>query len=155
MNPFQLTGFSFLGFYVLIGIGIIWGLRAWIRQIETAGAKPQQNMTDPYLIAYLRAGENEALRVATVALLDRGMLIADGEKLKRKKTDAAQLVQRPIEKAILQHYAKSGEGYEIFKDSTARTACRSYAKTLGDQRLIADSSTYVKRLLPVAVALGL
>ena len=84
MNPFELTGFSFLGFYVLLGIAVIWGLRAWIRHLETADAPPAQNMTDPYLIAHLRSGENEALRVATVALLDRGLLVAEGETLKKK-----------------------------------------------------------------------
>ena len=155
MNPFQLTGFSFLGFYVLVGIIIIWGLRTWIRQIETADAKPQQNMTDPYLIATLRAGEKEALRVATVALLDRGMLVADGVKLKRKQTDAAELVKRPIEKAILKRYAHPGEGVEIFKDANARTACKGYAETLAEQGLIANGSTYARRFLPVAIALGL
>jgi len=42
-------------------------------------------MSDPYLIAYLRSGENEALHGATVSLLDRGLMVAIGENL----TDAS------------------------------------------------------------------
>ena len=155
MNPFALTGFGFLGFYLLLGLGVIWGLRAWIRHLESVEAPPAQNMTDPYLIAHLRAGENEALRVATVALLDRGLLVAEGENLKTKNTNAFGVVQRPIEKAILQHYASPGAGHMIFKDAGAKSACASYEKVLKNQRMIADGSTYTQRFLPVAVALGL
>jgi uncharacterized protein (TIGR04222 family) len=154
MNPFHLTGFGFLGFYLLLAAAVIWGLRAWIRQLETAGAPPRQNMTDPYLIAFLRAGENEALRVATVALLDRGLLTADGETLTTRNGNAIGVVQRPIEKAILQRYRTPGEGHDIFKDSGARSACESYARVLRNQQMIADGSAYAKRFLPVMIALG-
>ena len=154
MNPFELTGFSFLGFYVLLGTAVIIGMRAWIRHLESAEAPPAQNMTDPYLIAHLRAGENEALRVATVALLDRGLLVAEGDKLKTKNGNAFDAVKRPIEKAILQHFKSPGEGHEIFKDVGAKTACYSYEKVLKEQRMIADAGTYAQRGLPVAIALG-
>lgn len=153
MNPFQLTGFRFLGFYVLVGIAVVWGLRIWLRQRETANAPPQQNMTDPYLIAYLRAGANEALRVATFALVDRGLLVAREEKLKRKDVDAVGVAQRPIEKAILQFYAKEREAYEIFKDRGAKAACENYAKVLKDQGMIATADTFKQRLVPAVIAL--
>ncbi|MBL0124460.1 MAG: TIGR04222 domain-containing membrane protein [Betaproteobacteria bacterium] len=154
MNPFQLTGFSFLGFYIVLGVVVFWGLRMWFRHLETADAAPQQNMTDPYLIAHLRAGANEALRVATVALLDRGLLTAVGETLTTKDGNAVGVVQRPIEKAILQRYRTPGEGHDIFKDSAAKSACASYDRVLKNQRMIADGGTYAKRFVPVAVALG-
>ena len=154
MNPFDLTGASFLGFYVLVGIAVVWALRLWLRHQETANATPAQNMTDPYLIAHLRAGDNEALRVATVALLDRSLLVADGEKLKTKKTNAFGTVSRPIEKAILKHYIKSGEGHHIFKDVAAKRACADYATALKEQGLLADTRTYTARFAPVMIALG-
>lgn len=155
MNPFQLTGFSFLGFYIVLGVVVFWGLLMWFRHLETADAAPQQNMTDPYLIAHLRAGANEALRVATVALLDRGLLTAVGETLTTKDGNAVAVVQRPIEKAILQRYRKPGEGHDIFKDSAAKSACASYDRVLKNQRMIADGDIYAKRSVPVAVALAL
>ena len=155
MNPFELTGFNFLGFYTLLGIVVMLAMRAWIRYLETANAPPAQNMTDPYLIAYLREGENEALRVATVALLDRGLLVAEGETLKTKNSKVFGGVQRPIEKAILQHFASPGEGHEVFKDVAAKRACTSYGNLLKQQGMIADGGVYVKRLLPTLVAIGL
>lgn len=155
MNPFQLTGFGFLGIYLLFGIAVFCGLRQWLRHAETANVRPQQNMTDPYLIAFLRAGENEALRVATVALLDRALLTSDGQNLKTTNTKAFGAAQRPIEKAILQHYAKSSESHTIFKEGQARVACNAYAKSLKEQHLLADRSVYAGRLMPVTLALGL
>ncbi len=155
MNPFQLTGFSFLLFYVLLGIAVLWGLHLAIRQLESAGATPKQNMTDPYLIAHLRAGANEALRVATVALLDRGLLTASGTNLSAKNSKAFAAAQRPIEKAILHHYAKSAESHKIFSDAPAKAACNVYDNTLKTQGLIADAGTYVKRLPLVAIGLAI
>ncbi|MEO8386135.1 MAG: TIGR04222 domain-containing membrane protein [Betaproteobacteria bacterium] len=155
MNPFELTGFSFLGFYLLVGVVALLAMRAWIRHVETANSPPAQNMTDPYLIAYLRDGENEALRVATVALLDRGLLIAVGETLKTKNAKAFGVVQRPIEKAILQHFTAPGEGHKVFKDVAAMSACTSYGNLLKQQGMIADAGVYMQRLLPALAALGL
>ncbi len=154
MNPFQLTGFSFLGFYLLLGIAVNLGLRAWIRHRESADARPQQNLTDPYSIAYLRAGKNEALRVATVALLDRGLLLAEGDTLETRDCDAIGMAQRPIEKAILKRYATPGLAHEIFRDSAAENACMSYEKVLTNQRMLADRHVYSKRFLPVAIAIS-
>jgi uncharacterized protein (TIGR04222 family) len=112
-------------------------------------------MTDPYLIAYLRAGMNEALRVATFSLLDRGLLVAKGEILHRKNDSAAEITQRPIEKAILKRYAKGGEGHDIFADDGAKRACDNYAKVLRDQQMIANADTFKKRALPVVCGIGL
>lgn len=155
MNPFMLTGFSFLAFYLIVGILVAWGLRRWIRNSESSDAAPMQNLTDPYLIAYLRAGENEAMRVATVALLDRGLLVADGEKVKTKSNASVELVKRPIEKAILRKFLSAGEAHELFKDPGAVAACETYRAALRKDGLIADSATYGKRALPVLAAIGL
>lgn len=158
MNPFELHGFSFLAFYLATGIAVFWSLHRWLRHRELgddASAPATPTLTDPYLIAYLRAGENEALRVATVALLDRGLLKADGDKLKTRNASAVDTVRRPIERAILRHYATQGEAHEIFKDDAAKRACAEYAKSLKQSRMIADASVYAGRTLPVLIALGL
>ena len=90
MNPFALQGFSFLGFYLITGIIVVWCYRAWILKTENDNAPTTPTLTDPYLIAHLRADEAEALRVATVALLDRGILNAHGEDLKAKNRMAGE-----------------------------------------------------------------
>ena len=154
MNPFALQGFSFLGFYLIIGIIVVWCYRAWILKTENDNAPTTPTLTDPYLIAHLRAGEAEALRVATVALLDRGMLNAHGEDLKAKNSETISLAKRPIEKAILKHYQRKGEAHAIFKDVGAKQACAAYQKELQTQGMLADSGVYLRRLLPLIVALG-
>lgn len=155
MNPFALHGFSFLGFYLVTGIAVFWCLRVWLRHSETSGAPPTPTMTDPYLIAYLRAGENEALRVATVALLDRGLLAADGEKLRTIRSTSLELVKRPIEQAVLKHYLDKGEAHEIFKDPAAKSACDEYAVVLRQHQMLADGAAYGRRLLPALTATGI
>ena len=154
MNPFQLTGFSFLGFYLVFGIAVIWLLRISFKQLEASDTAVKQNLTDPYLIAHLRAGTKEAVRVATVSLLDRGLLSADGDSLSTTNNKWQKLAQRPIEKSILKFYATASTANAVFKDAGTISACDSYAKTLADQGLLADSNIYAKRLLPVAIALA-
>jgi uncharacterized protein (TIGR04222 family) len=152
MNPFQLTGFSFLAFYLVVGILVVWALRRWFDHSESRGV-PAQNLTDPYLIAHLRAGKNEALRVATVALLDRGLLQSEGEKIKTRNSDAVSLVKRPIEKAILRKFLSAGEAHEVFKDAGALAACKDYEDTLIQQGLITNSGVLLNRLIPAFFAL--
>ena len=81
MNPFDLSGPEFLVFYLSLAAVVIGALVLWRRASESAGA-PKIDLADPYLIAYLRGGENEALRVALVSLIDRGLLIVNGTQIK-------------------------------------------------------------------------
>lgn len=152
MNPFQLTGFSFLAFYLVTGILVVWALRRWIRHSESSDA-PAQNLTDPYLIAHLRAGKNEALRVATVALLDRGLLQTEGDKVKTRNSDTVAIAKRPIEKAVLRKFLSAGEAHEVFKDAGALAACKEYEDALAAQGLIANVGVWIGRMLPAFFAL--
>jgi len=155
MNPFALHGFDFLFFYLVVGIAMLWGLRAWLRRMEGDDRRGRPNMTDPYLIAHLRAGGNESLRVATVALIDRGLLVAKDDILSTRNDGVVDLALRPVEKAILKRYLNEGKAHEIFKDAGAMVACNSYEKTLVDTGLIADGRTYARRFLPVLAAICL
>jgi uncharacterized protein (TIGR04222 family) len=154
MNPFALHGFAFLFFYLLVGAATLFVLRTVIRAMETAGERDVPTMTDPYLIACLRAGKNEAMRVATVALLDRGLLFPIGEEVKAKGANSAQLVQRPLEKAILTRFRSAAGAHELFKDPAAGQACAGYLKVLRSYGLVADARVFAARALPVLVALA-
>ena len=153
-NSLVIGNFYFLIFFCLVGIAINWGLRASIRKRETAGAPPQPSLTDPYLIAYLRDGEQEALRIVTVALLDRGLLLADGAQLKTRDAAAVDLVNRPIEKAILRGYLVPGPADAIFTSSEAITACAAYRKVLELHQLMSGPQHYARRLPPTLAALA-
>lgn len=67
MNPFDLPGPEFLLFYTIFGAVAIAGLVFWRRRAELLPAPPRVDLADPYLIAYLRGGEQEVRRVATAA----------------------------------------------------------------------------------------
>jgi hypothetical protein len=49
-----------------------------LRRAGESAEPPAVNLSDPYLIAYLRGGKNEVLRIATVTLIDRGYLTVLG-----------------------------------------------------------------------------
>ena len=80
MNPFDLPGPQFLAFYTALGVGVTLLLHL-LRWAAESGKPLKVNFSDPYLIAYLRGGENEALRVATVSLIDRGLFKMQGSEL--------------------------------------------------------------------------
>lgn len=83
MNPFELSGPEFLLFYIIFSVVVIGVAVFWRRRAELPAAPPKLDLSDPYLIAYLRGGDAEVLRVATVTLIDRGLLKADGTRLQR------------------------------------------------------------------------
>ena len=85
-NPLDFPGPQFLWFYVVVGAFVLI-LLYLVRGAMESGTTPRIETSDPYLIAYLRGGKNEAARVATVSLIDRGLLQEKDEKL--VATDAA------------------------------------------------------------------
>src|SRR5688572_6470436 len=113
MNPFDLPGPQFLAFYAALGLVVV-VLVSILRRMAESGPVPKVDVSDPYLIAYLRGGENEALRVATVSLVDRGLLIAEDENLRAKKNVSLDGVRRPIEKALLRKFMQSHKATIIF-----------------------------------------
>ena len=67
MNPFDLPGPQFLLFYIIFAGLVILGLVLWRRRAESSPSTPRIDLSDPYLIAYLRGGEKEVRRVARYA----------------------------------------------------------------------------------------
>src|ERR1700676_4468200 len=73
VNPFDLRGPEFLLFYFFLSLLVIGGVVLLRRSDEDRDiGKPP--IDDPYLVAFLRGRENETLRVATLSLVDRGLL---------------------------------------------------------------------------------
>ena len=154
-NPFLLTGIEFLMFYLAFGILVNVGLRHWMRQQEAQQEWQTQQMTDPYQIAFLRGGDKEALRIATIALVDRGLLIAQDDILHTKNDVAVELVNRPIEKAVLKQYLTAGSADTIFSSSHVRAPCEEYRLALLQRGLIADDATFKQRMTPTILAVAI
>lgn len=152
MNPFDLPGPQFLLFYIIFAGVVIGGLVFWRRRAELSPSAPKLDLSDPYLIAYLRGGEAEVLRVATVALIDRGLLVRVGKQIQRAENASPDSVRRPVEQALLKKYARSGEVSWMFEDDGLMTTCESYGATLKRARLLPDESVNQARLVRLVIA---
>ena len=156
MNPFDLPGPEFLLFF--IGLSAL-ALIALVvtRKLAESSVAPKLDLSDPYLIAYLRGAEPETLRVATVSLIDRGLLIASGTQLKTADSASADAVRRPIEKELLRRFKRADEATAIFDDSRLQATCKPYEQTLKHAGLLPSESIVGARwtrLLIVCAVLG-
>lgn len=133
MNPFDLPGPQFIVFYLVLAgalIGFLWIFR---HSGESNKPAPPPELTDPYLVAYLRAGPTEVWRLATVRLIDRGLLQVNGE-IVSQVDGAPQDVQNEVERATL----------EWFRIPRAAT---SLVKKHNTQRFLQLVAPYEKRLM--------
>ena len=152
MNPLDLHGPEFLLFYLfLIAVTVI--ALIILRRASEGGDAPKMNLADPYLIAYLRGGKNEALRVAVVSLVDRGLLVAQGHTLTRAEHATTEAVRHPIEKCLLENFATSGEASTIFDDVRLEATCAPYREKLEKQGLLPDTSVVKARYVRLIWAL--
>lgn len=135
MNPFDLPGPQFLVFYAVLATVTVLVAAIVTRKAES-GVPPRVNLSDPYSIAYLRGGKNEALRIATVSLIDRGLLTVHGEKLVTASDVAPDLAQRSIERALLEKFKTPDSATAVFNDRRLEHVCTDYAHTLSHLGLL-------------------
>lgn len=152
MNPFDLPGPQFLLLYIIFAGLVIAGLVFSRRRAELSPSTPRIDLSDPYLIAFLRGGEKEVLRVATVTLIERGLLVRNEQQIQRAENASPDSVRRPIEQALLKKYARPGKVSWIFEDDGLSMACEPYAKTLHRARLLPDDYVHRGRLVRLVIA---
>jgi len=87
MNPLTLPGPQFLLFYALFALGVLLLLRFGRRALEN-GPLPKIGTKEPYLFACLSGGPAEVIRVASVGLVDRGLLTLHGGTAHLAREDA-------------------------------------------------------------------
>jgi uncharacterized protein (TIGR04222 family) len=146
MNPFDFRGPAFLLFYVVLSTVVIVAARL-VRRVIESGPVPRLGEVDPYLIAHLRGGADEALRVTTISLLDRGLLVADGACLVAQE-GAVDRVRRPIERAVLTDLEPPGYvSHLLYTRSRPRAACEALADELRRHRLLPDAGQLRARWL--------
>jgi len=157
MNPFELRGPEFLLFYFCFSLAVI-GAIILLRRRAESGGSPRIDLGDPYLIAYLRGGEDEALRVAVVSLVDRGMLVKDGDLIRRADHVTVDMASRPIERAVLELFITADNGASVLKDKNLKPVFQPYQDTLERAGLLPDGATRgarLKRLMLGLAALGI
>jgi len=152
-NPLTLAGPEFLIFYAgfaAVLLAVLWVVRLSVER----GPIPRVDTTDPYLIAFLRGGPNEAIRVAAASLTDRGLLHADAAAGTLSVTRITGAL-RPIERALTKAFASPRQAAHLFTDRDVRAACRPYEERLTRAGLLPDASQRRARRMRLVVALAL
>src|SRR5258707_10105630 len=94
MSPFDLRGPQFLVFYLILGTLVVTLLFMLRRLIDPAGPV-KVDMSDPYLIAFLRGGENQILRVPTISLVHRNYFKSLTPRLRQHPRRRGRCAQSP------------------------------------------------------------
>jgi uncharacterized protein (TIGR04222 family) len=158
-NPLDLRGPDFLLFYTALALVTLAAVRLAQRWRES---RPETTvrLSDPYLIAFLRGGEDEALRVAALSLLDRGLLTARdpdlGTHLQTKGgAEAIARVTHPLERAVLECFTSEARADTLFEDPGVHTTTVPLRQELERHGLVADDEVRRWRFLTTLAAIGL
>jgi len=152
MNPFDLRGPEFLLLYFCFSLLVIFAI-AILRRRAESGPAPKIDLGDPYLIAYLRGGEHEALRVAVISLVDRGMLVMDDQIIRSADHVTDDMVKHPIEYEVLKKFGDPGDAPSIFKVNNLRSLFLPYRDKLERAGLMPDADVRRDRLMRLLLAL--
>jgi len=156
MNPLDLRGPEFLLFYFCFSLTVIIAMVVF-RRLAESGDAPRIDLSDPYLIAYLRGGREEAWRVSVISLVDRGMLVMDGRLVRRADNVAYDMVGRPIERAVLEKFRVPGKAVTVLESRNLTQVFQFYQDSLERLGLLPDAAVFnarLMRLLPGLAALA-
>lgn len=143
MNPFDLPGPQFLLLYLVLGCalaGFLWFYRHH-REKDKSASAPE--LTDPYLVAYLRAGPAEVWRLATIRLIDRELLQADGATIRAMPDAKPEDVQNEVERVTLAWFRKPQDAISLVKESSSfefRQLVAPYEQRLMELGLLPDKA---------------
>jgi uncharacterized protein (TIGR04222 family) len=151
----HMHGPQFLAVYGVVATVVLLLLRAAHRRYERDMPHVHaEKMSDPYLIACLRGGASEAVRVVIASLLERKLLKASGSKIVAVR-GAGRQVRRPLEHAVLEAYAEAADAWSHVNAPAFARAVGDYETVLRSRGLLADARCYARRLRLGAVALVL
>jgi uncharacterized protein (TIGR04222 family) len=155
MNPFDLPGPQFLMAYAAFAAAMLIGLYLLRRARET-GEAPSGYLRDPYLVACLRGGPAEVVRVATVALIDRGFIELDRGIATARPGSEATRGLADMERAVLRHFHSSILIDSVFSAQAVLAAAeRNCADPLRHRGLLPDSATLRFRWGAIMAAIAL
>lgn len=137
-NPFDWSGPWFLLAYLIFGVLVYYLARELLIRMELRNPHAQLSLADdPYRIAFLRGGPLEAVKVAAIVLVDRGLLRADGPLLETASADSLRFATHGIERDVLRLYlGRQGHSKELAVQAEMLPSCRAYLETLTRQELL-------------------
>jgi uncharacterized protein (TIGR04222 family) len=137
MFPFTLGGPQFLGFYALFAAVVLAAYFYYRSSLGETSATPRltELTSDPYRIVFLRADRGEAVRVAVVNLVDRGLLEWSGATVVAKG-GGTDFVRRSLDRAILNVCAGPRTVAGLETDPRVAAACAEYERDLETKGLV-------------------
>ena len=137
-NPFDWSGPWFLLAYLIFGVFVYYSVRELLIRQELRNPHAQLSLADdPYRIAFLRGGAPEAVKIAAIVLVDRGLLRADGPLLETASADSLRFASHDIERDVLRLYlGRQGHSKELAVQAEMLPSCRAYLDTLTQQELL-------------------
>jgi uncharacterized protein (TIGR04222 family) len=152
LNPFDLRGPAFLVFYTIVGIVTL--ATVWlVRRLGESRSSDGPMLTDYLEIAYLRGGPGEALRVATMTLINRGLILMVDDQRLLAAEKAAGLVAKASERKILEKLHLTTPASAVLSDPTLKeTATHDCEPRLVGLGLLPDDAATAMRQLLLAAA---
>jgi uncharacterized protein (TIGR04222 family) len=103
------------------------------------GELPDLDLSNPYLLAYLRGGKAQLLQLVVVSLIDRGLMLTERGMVAVRDDQVALSVRSPLERAALirlrQIQPTSVEA--LLQDSFLDASCEELAEELRGRGLLA------------------
>lgn len=139
MNPFEMSVTAFLALYVPFGAAVCAAMY-WVSRRSEPALQVGQVPTDPCTVACLRHGPAEAVRVAALALLERGALELTAEdNLAPRREVQLPPPTSPVEFVVYEHFSQGGDAKSMFKDKHLEAlVCGHTEPSLELARLIPD-----------------
>jgi uncharacterized protein (TIGR04222 family) len=165
VNPFDLRGPDFLLFYA--GLSVLTLLVLWaLDQTRRIGPTRSGLLRDPYLIAGLRGGESEVVRLAVLALLERRLVVHAGKDMVERaglaadgtvtQDPAAGVALPPMERAVYQALGTGRTAVRVLVASAPLLAtAKSLLEPLEAQGLMVTQAHRARRRKAAHWALGL
>jgi len=152
MFPFNLRGPEFLVLYWITSACVLAALAVW-RYHRAAEPQPPDLVSDPYLLARLRADRVEVVRVALVALISEGAVTVndDDDKLRARAGDARRR-RPPIETELLALLRTPRSFDELCDQQAGRAICDRLRRELESRGYLLDWRQRLWNTLPVVVA---
>jgi len=150
MWPFNLRGPEFLLFYAVAG-AIVLTAAYLLRHFGEPEDAPKVNLSDPYLIAFLRGGKNETLRVVTMSLVDRGLLLASVSKIAAAEGAFGKTASE-LEQKVIKHFNPSASAPSLFKMYEADAEMNRYEDELIRLGLLPEQELKLARKIRAWVA---
>jgi uncharacterized protein (TIGR04222 family) len=140
VNPFDLAGPQFLVFYAALA-AVTLAVLVLHRQGTEAG--PAAVLSDPYEIAYLRDGWQEAVSLAIASLIQRDLLCAHPFALAEGVTP--EQVTSPLERQVLSRCAQETDPQRLIEDASLRGATEEIRQSLVRQGLLPGPEVELER----------